>query len=261
MSQAHVFSNMTPVCKNGKSILYQATYKNNNVAVKYIPRRYAVVDEVNLEVKALQQLQGNRNVVRYIDMIEQEKDIFIIMEWVNGMNLKQYVQGLAKPLTEYQVRDIIFQIVNVLYYCNSMNYIYGDVKPDNIMIQPSGTVKLVDFGCTRNIGKLGRNYLGTPLYFSPEMFDQIALPQYDVWGLGIVMYYLASGEHPFIKEPPVDITDLKNKIMDTQLEFKSPVWKEWSDDGLYLLLQLLEKDPFKRPSINYVHHNNWFYEV
>lgn len=253
--------NMKPVYTNARSTLYKAQWNNNTVAVKYIPQRMCVMENIVTELEVLQTLQGLNHVVRYIDAIENEKDVYIIMEWINGMNLKEYVNQLEKPLTEQKVKELVYPLVETLYHCHEMNMIYGDVKPENIMIEPSGTVKLIDFGCTRKIGTVKDTYLGTPLYFAPEMFYQVCLPQYDTWGVGMIMYYLACGKHPFVKTPPVDMTSLKNMVHHTPLDFEDPVWSHWTEEGIYLLLQLLEKDSFKRLNMAAVYHHKWFDSV
>lgn len=253
--------NLKPVYTNSRSTLYKAQWNNNTVAVKYVPRRMCIMENVLTEVTVLQKLQGLKHVVRYIDVIENEKDIYIIMEWINGMNLKEYILQKEIALTEDSVREIVYPLMEILRVCCDMNLIYGDVKPENIMLEPSGQVKLIDFGCTRAIGSVYDTYLGTPLYFSPEMFYQVCLPQYDVWGLGLILYYLASTKHPFVSVTPYDMMHLKSMIMETPLMFEDDVWKNWSAEGKDLIMRMLEKDPLKRLTIHGVSQHVWFKNV
>lgn len=244
-----------------KSALYRTEWRGNTVAIKHIPRPFCVMNSMgmSLESIALQRLQMSPRVVKHFDTIYEEDDVFIIMEWIHGHNIKQYVEGLERPLTEQKVKFILCRIAEFLRTCNHYGYIYGDTKPENIMIQPSGTVKVLDFGCTRNIHTIINYYMGTPIYFSPEMFDKVLLPAYDVWGLGILAYYMACGSHPFINEPysSHNIESVRNAILDKSVSFHHPVWKEWSEDGKALILQMLEKDPCLRPTIHSIYHNLW----
>lgn len=263
MSQLPIhISNLQPVYSNQRSAIYRGMLKNNAVAVKHIPKRYCMTkDATYVEVNVMQQLQGSKHVVRYIDIIENEMDIYIVMEWIHGMNIREFVQQLEKPLNEQEVKEIVYPLVETLCKCNDMNMVYGDVKPDNIMIQPSRDIKLIDFGCTRKIGSVKNKYIGTPMYFSPEMFDQVFLPQYDVWGVGIIAYYLTTGNHPFVRTLPVDLTDLKNMIQHKPLRFDDAIWEEWTSEGKEFIQQLLEKDPFQRISISEAYKHEWFDSV
>lgn len=232
------------------------------MAIKHIPRSFCVMNNMgmSLESIALQKLQMSPRVVKHFETVYEEEDIFIIMEWVHGHNIKQYIEQQQRPLTEKKVKFILSRIAEFLKTCNQNGYIYGDIKPENIMIQPSGTIKVVDFGCTRNIHTVLNSYMGTPIYFPPEMFDKIFLPAYDVWGLGVLAYYLACGSHPFIREPysAHNLQTVRNAIFETSLDFRHPVWKEWSEDGKALIFQMLEKDPCIRPTIHSVYQDLWF---
>ena len=76
-----------------------------------------------------------------------------------------------------------------------------------------------------------------------------------------MIYYLASGEHPFVRTPPTDMTDLKNMVYETPLQFDNRIWTEWTEEGIYLLLQLLEKDSFRRMNISALYNHKWFDSV
>jgi serine/threonine protein kinase len=215
---------------------------------------------VSIEAMTLQMLQGCDHVIQYIDTIYEEDDIYIVMEWFNGLTLKDYIHVRLRPISEKDVKNSIYKIAGVLYNCNQMNLIYGDTKLDNIMIDRIGNIKVIDFGCTRPINSVMNCYIGTPTYFSPEMFDKIFLPAYDVWGLGIITYYMACGSHPFIgyNEDIGNMGGIKSSILGTPLLFMHPVWKEWSDTGKQFIEELLDKDPLKRSNISYVYKHKWF---
>jgi serine/threonine protein kinase len=233
------------------------------VAIKHIPRRFCVIDSIgnSLESKALQLLQGYDNIPQHIDTFYEQDDVFIITEWIKGTNAKEYIERRRRPLSEHDVKNIVYQVANVLNICNQKFLIYGDTKAENVMIEPTGKVKMIDFGCTRTINSVKNCYMGTPIYFSPEMFDKIFIPEYDVWGLGILSYYLATGSHPFLdtfyyskEEFPI----IKDTILKKEITFLHPIWKEWSQDGIHLIRDMLEKDPFKRPSISHIYKHSWF---
>jgi serine/threonine protein kinase len=245
-----------------KSILYRADWRGTTAAIKHIPRRYCVMNNMgmSMESMALQQLQVSSRAVRHFQTVYEEDDVYIVMEWVHGQNIKEYMEGLDKPLTEQQVKYMLYRITEFLHTCNRQGLIYGDIKPENIIIQPTGSIRFVDFGCTRSIHSATKCYMGTPIYFPPEMFDKIFLPAYDVWGLGVLAYYLACGSHPFISGPysSHDIHTVRRAITETPLDLHHPIWKEWTEEGKAMVYQMLEKDPYMRPTIRNVYTHPWF---
>ena len=265
-NMANILSNSEKVYDRSKSAVYRVEWKGRTVAIKHIPRRFCVLDSTgrSLESIAIQRLQAYDNIPQYIDTLYYDEDIYIITEWVNGTNAKEYIQQRLRPISEKNVRAIVHQVAGVLKGCNTEGLIYGDTKAENVMIEPSGRVKVIDFGCTRPINTANNCYMGTPAFFSPEMFDKVFLPEYDVWGLGVLAYYLACGSHPFLEGLVYNKNDLpiiKQAITKKELSFLHPVWKEWSDNGKTLIAEMLQKDPFMRPSIADVYKNKWFENV
>ena len=248
-----------------KSSIYRGVWNNRTVAIKHIPRRFCIMNKkgVSVESMALDMLQGCAHVIQYIDTIYEEEDIYIVMEWFNGLTLKDYIHARMRPIHENEVKNSIYKIARVLNNCNRMSLIYGDTKLENIMIDRIGNIKIIDFGCTRPINSVSNCYMGTPTYFSPEMFDKIFLPAYDVWGLGIITYYMACGSHPFIPSTYEnrDIAGIKSLIIGTPLTFGNPIWNEWSDVGKQFIEELLDKDPLKRANISHIYKHKWFDNV
>lgn len=243
-----------------KSIVYRGVWKDRPVAIKQIPRRYCVMDPCgrSMESKVLQQLQGCHHVVQYYHTVYDTDDIYIVMEWVYGQQLKY----LEKPLAEKKVRFLVHQIATFLHCCSRKNMIYADMKPENILLDATGRIRIVDFGCTRHVDDVPECYMGTPIYFPPEMFDKILLPEHDVWGLGVLAYFLACGRHPFLAADPKDFSSLdfstvEHGILHQPLTFHHAVWNEWSPEGISFLQRLLEKDPEQRPTISRVLQLPW----
>lgn len=169
-----------------KSSIYRGVWDGHDIAIKHIPRRFCVMDNMgkSVESKFLQVMQDCNRVVRHIDTIYEEDDIYIVMDWVRGRDMRRHMQMMTGPLSEIRVRDIVFQVAIFLKACNRKGLVYADTKLENIMIEPTGGTKIIDFGCTRSIHNAPMCYMGTPLYFSPEMFDMVLSPSHDVWGPG-----------------------------------------------------------------------------
>lgn len=250
------------VYSSPKSTLYRGVWGNRPVAIKQIPRRFCVMDPSgrSLESSALEELQGCRHVVRHFQTSYEKDSVFIMMEWIQGQHLKQHIQGRKQPLPEERVRDIVRQIATFLCCCQKKNLIYADMKPENVLISADGEIRVVDFGCTRDAQQAPKAYMGTPIYFPPEMFGKVLLPEHDVWGLGMVAYYLACGRHPFLAcdpTPSLEFPTVEYSIVNNPLHFQHPAWALWSPEGIYFMQRLLQKDPIHRPTISAVLRMPW----
>jgi len=127
----------------------------------------------------------------------------IIMEYVEGSTLRQSTHGRRLP--EAEVLDIAAQVAAAMEEAHAANLIHGDIKPANLMLEPSGAVRIMDFGLARKIDPeatesmvFDQDAQGTIAYLAPELLlGQRPSEQSDVYALGVVMYELLSGERPF----------------------------------------------------------------
>src|ERR1051325_9276585 len=145
---------------------------------------------------------------------------FIAMEYVEGVTLRQRIRNQAMKLGD--VLDIAIQIAEGLIAAHEAGIVHRDIKPENIMIRPEGYVKILDFG----LAKLTERHqsattttmptllfhsppgvvIGTAAYMSPEQARGVAVDERtDIWGLGVVLYEMASGRAPFTGETPTDV--------------------------------------------------------
>src|SRR5215204_477399 len=145
---------------------------------------------------------------------------FIAMEYVEGMTLRERIRNQGMKLGD--VLDIAIQIAEGLIAAHEAGIVHRDIKPENIMIRPEGYVKVLDFG----LAKLTERHksmttttmptllfhstpgvvIGTAAYMSPEQARGVAVDERtDIWGLGVVLYEMASGSAPFTGETPTDV--------------------------------------------------------
>jgi serine/threonine protein kinase len=145
---------------------------------------------------------------------------FIAMEYVEGVTLRQHMRDHALKLGD--VLDIAIQIADALTAAHEAGIVHRDIKPENIVIRPEGYVKILDFG----LAKLTERYkgvshmtmstllfdsspgtvIGTAAYMSPEQARGVGVDERtDVWGLGVVLYEMASGRPPFTGETATDV--------------------------------------------------------
>ena len=145
---------------------------------------------------------------------------FIAMEYVEGVTLRQRLKNQALKLGD--VLDIAIQIAEALIAAHETGIVHRDIKPENIMIRPEGYVKILDFGLAklteRHKGALQTTMstllfqsspgtvIGTAAYMSPEQARGVAVDERtDIWGLGVVLYEMASGTAPFTGETATDV--------------------------------------------------------
>jgi tetratricopeptide (TPR) repeat protein len=148
------------------------------------------------------------------DVGEHENQPFLVMELVNGRTLRE-MAGEPPPLAV--LGNVIGQVARALSAAHSAGIVHRDIKPENIMVRSDGYVKVLDFGLARRLrtglgsGPAGATtepglLLGTLRYMSPEQArGEPATSVSDVFALGIVLYELATGRHPFAADSPVGV--------------------------------------------------------
>lgn len=125
---------------------------------------------------------------------ENRTDIYIVQELIEGNNLSQYLK--SNEVSKEESLDIIIQIANALREAHKRNRIHKDLKPDNIMIDDKGYVKIIDWGLGESPGK--RNLMSGSLpYTSPESILGNVSPQSDIWSLSVDAYFMIKGQLPF----------------------------------------------------------------
>ena len=141
------------------------------------------------------------SVVGVYDAGQEDDYNYIVMEYVDGVTLQDYVTG-HKSLTPNQIVDVIYQCAKGLDYVHRQNVIHRDIKPGNIMLSSDGEVKIMDFSIAHvDVGhdEHASDILGSPMYMPPEqLFEEKRLvAQSDIYSLGAVMYALLARKAPF----------------------------------------------------------------
>ena len=137
---------------------------------------------------------------RVIEQIEDEKHIFLVLEYIDGTNLENVLSEAGGLLSEEKVIFYALQIAEALQYLHSLNppIINRDIKPRNIMVDGFDNVKLVDFDIAMeynpNIDDIC--ILGTKGYAPPEQYIGKTIPKSDIYALGMVMHQLLTGVNP-----------------------------------------------------------------
>jgi eukaryotic-like serine/threonine-protein kinase len=182
------------------------------VALKVLSSRYAhdeqFVERFRREASNAAGL-NHPNIVQIYDRGEAEGTYYIAMEYLEGRSLKEIIVKYA-PLSSELLVSVAVQILEALRFAHRRDVIHRDIKPQNIIIDNDGRVKVTDFGIARagsasTMTEAG-SILGTAHYFSPEQAQgQPVEAASDLYSLGIVMYEMATGALPFDGDNPVSI--------------------------------------------------------
>ncbi|WP_409253657.1 Stk1 family PASTA domain-containing Ser/Thr kinase [Bacillus sp. SCS-153A] len=187
------------------------------------------------------------NIVSIYDVGEEEDIYYIVMEYVSGMTLKQYIQKHS-PISIEKAIDIMRQLTSAISHAHQNHIVHRDIKPQNILIDHDGTVKITDFGIAMALTATSitqtNSVLGSVHYLSPEQArGGMATRKSDIYSLGIVMFELLSGRLPFSGESAVSIA-LKH------LQSETPSLRRWNQDIPQsvenIVLKATAKDPFQR---------------
>lgn len=187
------------------------------------------------------------NIVSIYDVGEENDLYYIVMEYVDGQTLKQYIQQNS-PLRVEEAVDIMQQLTSAISHAHHNHIIHRDIKPHNILIDPAGTVKITDFGIAMALSATAitqtNSVLGSVHYLSPEQArGGMANRKSDIYSLGIVMFELLTGRLPFSGESAVSIA-LKH------LQSETPSVKRWNPNIPQsvenIVLKATAKDPFHR---------------
>ncbi len=191
------------------------------------------------------------HVLKPCSQTRQRNYIYVVTEYVEGQTLSQWLIDNPKPDLP-TVRGILEQIAKGLQAFHRLEMVYQDLKPDNVMIDSVGTVKIIEFGATRVAGLEEVdtpieqiNLLGAALYAAPEYFlGERGTQRSDLYSLGVIAYQMLSGRFPY----GTDVPKSRTKAAQKKLAYKSVLSEEreipaWVDDAI---AKAVHPDPFQR---------------
>ena len=193
------------------------------------------------------------SVTKILETFECEKYMLIIMEYISGGNLQNFVKKRRK-LCEKTAKILFRQIIQGIRYIHSRGIVHRDIKLENILLDLNNIIKICDFGVGKLIkpNTILKDQCGTPVYMAPEILKGNGYKGFpvDVWSAGVALYIMLSGTLPFNKDKDHDLeySILNNNIKEI---------KDISDEGNNLLKNILEKDPNKRYTCNQILEHPW----
>ena len=223
------------------------------VAIKIIKKNKAKESDVELvrtEIDIMK-LCHHPNVVRLLDHFENAEYIFIVMEYIRGGSLSDYMIKKDYKFSEKRAAELIYQIADGLKYLHNYGIIHRDLKPDNIMMTDDtdkGKIKIMDFGLSKILGKKEKSVdgFGTLTFVSPEVL--IRKPynkEVDIWSVGVILYMMLSGILPFDDEGD-DEQKIAKMIVFEDVKFPSSKFGNRSKEVIDLIKSCLNKEPKER---------------
>jgi len=184
-------------------IVFRGNYANVPIAVKSLridsrEKRHQLVNEL----RGLMAVAGKPGLVQlYGAFISKTSEVYVVLELMNLGSLRSLLKFCPDGISEPHVATVFHQVLEGLAFLHGNSILHRDVKPENILINYEGHVKLTDFGISKILSEAGevvaRTFLGTCMYMSPERANgnQYSFSS-DIWSLGLVAYELATGSFP-----------------------------------------------------------------
>ena len=201
-------------------ILNEDLLKNQNIRHRFLS-----------EAKNMAKM-SHPNIIKVSDLIDHENKVAIVMEFIEGETLKDYLDKRGK-LTEAEIKTLFMQMLDAVEYVHHLNLVHRDIKPSNFMITKEGVLKLLDFGIAKNTDKASLDYtqtgtmqtMGTPMYMSPEQVKSTkeVTAQSDVYSLGVVLWQMVMGFRPYDINTTSNF-ELQTKIVNEPLSLTNTIF-------------------------------------
>ncbi|XP_076802249.1 MAP/microtubule affinity-regulating kinase 3-like isoform X2 [Clavelina lepadiformis] len=225
------------------------------VAIKIIDKKQlnpSSLQKLFREVRIMKHLD-HPNIVKLYEVIENSKQLLLVMEYANGGEVFDYLVAHGK-MKEKEARAKFRQIVSSVEYLHCKNIVHRDLKAENLLLDADMNIKIADFGFSNEFtpGRKLDTFCGSPPYAAPELFQgkKYDGPEVDVWSLGVILYTLVSGSLPFDGQ---NLKELRERVL--RGKYRIPFYM--STDCEHLLKKFLVLNPAKRGTLTSVMQDKW----
>mmetsp|Transcript_19109 Transcript_19109/g.22031 ORF Transcript_19109/g.22031 Transcript_19109/m.22031 type:complete len:786 (-) Transcript_19109:37-2394(-) len=232
------------------------------VAIKVMKKKQMTLQDIELQKREIEILKicQHPSIIKLLDVFENQDYIYIVMEYLKGGDLFNYLEKRDFTITESKARELTHSIATGLFYLHSFGIAHRDLKPENILMTDDtddAQPKLVDFGLSKIVGPSEKcnDPFGTLSYVAPEVLLQKPYDKsVDLWSLGVIIYLLLSGTLPFDDD---DDREIARQTIHDEVDFSYHVWKKVGSEVKTMIKKLLDKDKDKRMKLEEVLQHPW----
>lgn len=221
-------------------VLHKNLFANENIRTRF-------KNEANALIKL-----GHPNIVKIYDYVEQEEFACLIMEYIEGFTLDDYINKITGPLPGPRATHIICSVLDAVQYAHDNNIFHRDIKPGNIMVSKDGkSIRIMDFSIAKfaDPGNLKTTHanaqLGTPFYMSPEQVKGMAYTALsDIYSLGVTLFEMVTGKCPY--QEITNLFELQSKIVNEPLPPTGKYYPNVTGKLQDAIIIATKKDPEQR---------------
>lgn len=266
----------------GDVYLCKERQTGESLALKKIPKEFTEDAEFQREMNALLHIRahgGHPNICMLRENFDEQDDYLLVLDLVDGGEMFEYLIEHG-AYSEVDASRLLRQVASALDYIHGIGIVHADLKPENVMLRKTqggdAVIKIIDFGCSDVLSHPEEDFSGirlpsrtlthkegaTTAYCPPEAFDNERIsidPSVDMWALGVIVYMMLLGRHPFDLDCDASDETIGRRIKEQrQPPLKdSKICRNLSPSALDLLSKLMEPDPKKRMTAHDMLHHPW----
>ena len=215
------------------------------------------------EVSVLRVAGKHRHLVSLVDVFDTEDAWALVLELVSGGEVFDRICDLGS-YSEREAAAVVRQVALALRHIHVRGIVHRDLKPENLLLvsdAPTSDVKVCDFGLAQLTGEGAppvRGKTGTLAYMAPEQLSGgVYSTEVDLWALGVILFILLSGYHPFDPTSTAPDSEVERRIRSNNWNFGGPEWSKVSDDAKEMVRRLLTPDPARRATVREILESPW----
>jgi len=233
------------------------------VAIKAIHRNRTNEETLHREIETMLRVatHNNPNIVSLYDAFLTNDVLYLVMEYCKGGELFDHLVNKG-PYTEESASKLCRQLASVIKFMHSHGVVHRDLKPENCLLSDdtdNAVIKVADFGLA-NIkgGAFMTNVCGTWAYCAPEVKrDRAYTKAVDIWSLGVILYILIGGYHPFDPDGDATNAELDAAVAKGNFDFNDPNWNGASDEVKDVICKMICVDAATRITVDEVLSHPW----